>query len=229
MFKMTGISKSYRKGFLESFALRDFSVHVRAGEFVAVTGASGCGKTTFLTIAGLLEAHSEGEFEIDRVNVRGMSDHDRSKFRNERIGFVFQSFNLLNDLTVRDNVEMPLRYRGLLAEDRQRRVESSLYRVGLHNHRHSFPSALSGGQQQRIAIARALAGSPRMLLADEPTGNLDGAMAASVMDLLAELHRDGATIIVVTHSAEVTKRAEREVRIIDGRGVSHPLLHSLTT
>jgi putative ABC transport system ATP-binding protein len=229
MFKMTGVSKSYRKGCLESFALRNFSVHVRTGEFVALTGPSGCGKTTFLTIAGLLEAHSEGEFEIDNVNVREMSDQARSRLRNERIGFVFQSFNLLDDLTVRDNVEMPLRYRGLLAKERLRRVESSLYRVGLDRHGNSFPSELSGGQQQRVAVARALAGSPRMVLADEPTGNLDRGMAARVMDLLGELHRDGVTIVVVTHSVEMMRRAEREIRVVDGSIVTHPLLHSPAT
>jgi putative ABC transport system ATP-binding protein len=226
MFKMTGVSKSYRKGCLESFALRNFSIHVRAGEFVAVTGPSGCGKTAFLAIAGLLETHSEGEFEINHVNIRGMSDYERSRLRNQQIGFVFQSFNFIDDLTVCENVEMPLRYRGLLPKQRLRRVESSLYRVGLENRANDFPSELSGGDQQRVAVARALAGSPRVLLADEPTGNLDVAMAASVMDLLGDLHRDGVTIIVVTHSAEMAKRAEREVHVVDGSIVTHPLLHS---
>lgn len=229
MIKMTGVSKWYRRNGLESFALRNFSLHVRAGEFVAVTGPTGCGKTTFLTIAGLLEVHSEGEFEVDNVSVRGMSDHDRSKLRNEHIGFVFQAFNLLDDLTVRDNVEMPLRYRGLLAKERLQRVESSLNRVGLDKLANRFPSELSGGEQQRVAVARALAGSPRMLLADEPTANLDGDMAASVIDLLGELHRDGATIIVVTHSEDVTKRAERQVHVVDGSIIPHPLLQPQTT
>lgn len=224
MLKMTGISKAYRTEVLEIFALRNFSIHVREGEFIAVTGPSGCGKTTFLTIAGMLDSFTEGEYELDGVNVYRLNDHERSRLRNEKIGFIFQSFNLINDLTVRDNVEMPLRYRGLLGAERERRVEAALYRVGLSERGNYYPPELSGGQQQRVAIARALAGSPRMLLADEPTGNLDEAAANSVMDLMQELHRGGATIVVVTHSAEMTQRAEREVRIVDGNIVQHPLL-----
>jgi len=224
MLKMTGISKAYRTEVLEIFALRNFSIHVREGEFIAVTGPSGCGKTTFLTIAGMLDSFTEGEYELDGVNVYRLNDHERSRLRNEKIGFIFQSFNLINDLTVRDNVEMPLRYRGLLGAERERRVEAALYRVGLSERGNYYPPELSGGQQQRVAIARALAGSPRMLLADEPTGNLDEAAAKSVMDLMQELHRGGATIVVVTHSAEMTQRAEREVRIVDGNIVQHPLL-----
>lgn len=216
MLKMTGISKAYRTEVLEIFALRNFSIHVREGEFIAVTGPSGCGKTTFLTIAGMLDSFTEGEYELDGVNVYRLNDHERSRLRNEKIGFIFQSLNLINDLTVRDNVEMPLRYRGLLGAERERRVEAALYRVGLSERGNYYPPELSGGQQQRVAIARALAGSPRMLLADEPTGNLDEAAANSVMDLMQELHRGGATIVVVTHSAEMTQRAEREVRIVDG-------------
>ena len=224
MLKMTGVSKAYRSEVLEIFALRDLSIHVREGEFIAVTGPSGCGKTTFLSVAGMLDSFSEGEYELDGVNVCRMRDHERSRLRNEKIGFIFQSFNLLDDLTVRDNVEMPLRYRGLTTSDTRRRVESALDRVGLSECARYYPPELSGGQQQRLAIARALAGSPRMLLADEPTGNLDEEMGKSVMDLLQELHQDGATIVVVTHSAEMTRRTEREVRIVDGRVVQHPLL-----
>ena len=226
MLKMTGVSKAYRSDVLEIFALRDLSIHVREGEFIAVTGPSGCGKTTFLSIAGMLDSFNEGEYQLDGMNVYRMSDHERSRLRNEKIGFIFQSFNLLNDLTVGDNVEMPLRYRGLSAGERQRRVASSLDRVGLSDRSNFYPPELSGGQQQRVAIARALAGSPRVLLADEPTGNLDEEMATSIMDLLQELHRDGTTIVVVTHSAEMTRRAEREVRIVDGSVVAHPLLDS---
>jgi putative ABC transport system ATP-binding protein len=153
-----------------------------------------------------------------------MRDHERSRLRNEKIGFIFQSFNLLNDLTVFDNVDMPLRYRGLAASNRRCRVESALNRVGLLGCANCYPPELSGGQQQRVAIARALAGSPRLLLADEPTGNLDEEMAKSVMDLLQELHRGGVTIVVVTHSAQMTRRAQREIRIVDGSIVQHPLL-----
>jgi putative ABC transport system ATP-binding protein len=224
MLKMTGVSKSYRSEVLEIFALRDLSIHVREGEFIAVTGPSGCGKTTFLTIAGMLDEFTKGEYELDGVNVYRMNDRERSRLRNEKIGFIFQSFNLLNDLTVRDNVDMPLRYRGLSAAERRRRVDASLYRVGLSERCNYYPPELSGGQQQRVAIARALAGSPRLLLADEPTGNLDEEMAEGIMDLLQELHRGGATIVVMTHSAEMTARAEREVRIVDGSIVRHPLL-----
>ena len=224
MLKMTGVSKAYRSEVLEIFALRDLSIHVREGEFIAVTGPSGCGKTTFLSIAGMLDNLSDGEYELDGINVYRMSDRERSRLRNEKIGFIFQSFNLLQDLTVRDNVEMPLQYRGLPAAERRRRVEASLFRVGLSERANYYPPELSGGQQQRVAIARALAGSPRVLLADEPTGNLDGEAAKNVMDLLEELHCDGATIIVVTHSAEMTRRAEREVRIVNGNIVAHPLL-----
>ncbi len=224
LLRMTGISKAYRSEVLQIFALRRLSIHVREGEFVAVTGPSGCGKTTFLSIAGMLDQFTEGEYELDGVNVDRMSDLRRSRLRNEKIGFIFQSFNLLNELSVRDNVEMPLRYRGLSVAQRRRRVAAALYRVGLSGRADSLPTELSGGQQQSVAIARALAGSPRVLLADEPTGNLDEAAARSTMDLLQELHRDGATIVVVTHSAEVTRRAEREVRIVDGSIVAHPLL-----
>jgi putative ABC transport system ATP-binding protein len=224
MLKMTGVSKAYRSEVLEIFALRDLSIHVREGEFIAVTGPSGCGKTTFLTIAGILDQFTRGEYELDGENVYRMNDRERSRLRNEKIGFIFQSFNLLNDLTVRDNVDMPLRYRGLSAAERRRRLDDSLYRVGLSELGNYYPPELSGGQQQRVAIARALAGSPRVLLADEPTGNLDEEGAKSVMNLMQELHRGGATIVVVTHSAEMTARAEREVRIVDGSIVRHPLL-----
>jgi putative ABC transport system ATP-binding protein len=224
MLKMISISKAYRTGALEIFALRDFSIHVQAGEFIAVTGPSGSGKSTFLTIAGMLDAVTEGEYELDAVSVDRMNDHERSRLRNEKIGFIFQSFNLLSSLTVRDNIEMPLRYRGLTVSERQRRVDHSIDQVGLWDRVNHYPAELSGGQQQRAAIARALAGSPRVLLADEPTGNLDEEMATSIMDLLEDLHRDGTTIVVATHNAEMTRRAEREVRIVDGRVVPHPLL-----
>jgi putative ABC transport system ATP-binding protein len=224
MLKMTGISKAYRSEVLEIFALRDLSIHVREGEFIAVTGPSGSGKSTFLSIAGMLDDFTDGAYELDGVNVCRMSDRERSRLRSEKIGFIFQSFNLLNDLTVRDNIEMPLRYRGLAASDIRRRVGSSLGRVGLSKCAKYYPAELSGGQQQRVAVARALAGSPRLLLADEPTGNLDEEMAKDIMDLLQELHRDGATIVLVTHSTEMMRRAEREVRIVDGSIIPHPLL-----
>src|SRR6201995_5358826 len=173
MLKMTHLSKAYRTEVVETFALRDFSIHVREGEFVAVTGPSGSGKTTFLNIAGLLEEFTGGEFYLDGVDVRGMDDRARSKLRNEKNGFIFQSFNLIPDLNLFDNVDVPLRYRGFAAAERKKRIEEALARVGLASRQKHYPAELSGGQQQRVAIARALAGSPRLLMADEPTGNLD--------------------------------------------------------
>jgi len=219
MLKMTNLSKAYRTEVVETYALRDFSIHVREGEFVAVTGPSGSGKTTFLTIAGLLEEFSGGDYQIDGANVRGLSDNQRSRLRNEKIGFIFQAFNLIPDLNVADNVDVPLRYRGLNGPERRRRIQQSLERVGLSARARHYPSELSGGQQQRVAIARALAGTPRLLLADEPTGNLDTQMARGVMELLEELHRDGATIVMVTHDPELAIRAQREVHIVDGQVV----------
>jgi putative ABC transport system ATP-binding protein len=226
MLKMNHVSKAYRSQVLEIFALRDFSIHVRQGEFIAVTGPSGCGKTTFLSIAGMLDPLTEGEYELDGIAVHEMNDLQRSKFRNERVGFIFQSFNLIPDLCVRDNIEMPLRYRQLNAAERQRRVNDSLSRVGLLELADRCPSELSGGQQQRAAIARALAGSPLLLLADEPTGNLDAQSARTVMNLLADLHRDGATVITVTHNREFAGLAQREIHIVDGSIVPHPLLEA---
>jgi len=219
MLKMTQLSKAYRAEVVETYALRDFSIDVGEGEFVAVTGPSGSGKTTFLSIAGLLEEFSGGEYQLDGANVRGLNDDQRSKLRNEKIGFIFQAFNLIADLNVLDNIDVPLRYRGFDAAERRRRTQEALRRVGLPARSRHYPAELSGGQQQRVAIARALAGSPRLLLADEPTGNLDTQMARGVMDLLEELHRDGATIVMVTHDPELAVRADREVHIVDGQVV----------
>ena len=219
MLKMTHLSKIYRTEVVETYALRDFSIFVQEGEFVAVTGPSGSGKTTFLTIAGLLEEFSGGAYDLDGVDVSGMNDDARSRLRNEKIGFIFQAFNLIPDLSVAENVEVPLRYRGFSAAERRRRIQQSLERVGLTARGRHYPAELSGGQQQRAAIARALAGSPRLLLADEPTGNLDTQMARGVMELLEELHRDGATIVMVTHDPELAVRAQREVHIVDGQVV----------
>lgn len=217
MLKMIHLAKSYRTQFVETFALRDLSLEVREREFVAVTGPSGSGKTTFLSIAGLLEEFTAGQYELDGLDVRGMSDRQRSRLRNEKIGFIFQSFNLISNLNVEDNVQVPLRYRGLKRHERAQRVKEVLARVGLSGRARHYPAELSGGQQQRVAIARALAGSPRLLLADEPTGNLDSQMARGVMELLEELHSDGATIVFVTHDPELAGRAQREVRIVDGQ------------
>ena len=219
MLKMQSLSKVYRTEMVETYALRDFNLQVGAGEFVAVTGPSGSGKTTFLTIAGLLEAFNGGRYELDGVDVSGMGDDQRSRIRNQKIGFIFQAFNLIPDLNVLDNVEVPLRYRGMGGAERRKRADDALARVGLAARARHYPAELSGGQQQRVAIARALAGQPKLLLADEPTGNLDSQMARSVMDLLEELHREGATIVMVTHDPQLAARAQRNVHVIDGQVV----------
>jgi len=219
MLQMEKLQKVYRTEMVETYALRDFNLTVNEGEFVAVTGPSGSGKTTFLTIAGLLEAFSAGSYRLDGIDVSRMGDGERSRIRNQKIGFIFQAFNLIPDLNVLDNIEVPLRYRGYRADERRKRAADALARVGLSARGKHYPAELSGGQQQRVAIARALAGEPRLLLADEPTGNLDSAMARSVMELLEELHRDGATIVMVTHDPQLAARAQRNVHVIDGQVV----------
>jgi putative ABC transport system ATP-binding protein len=219
MLQMEKLQKVYRTEMVETYALRDFNLTVEEGEFVAVTGPSGSGKTTFLTIAGLLEAFSAGRYMLDGIDVSRMGDGERSRIRNQKIGFIFQAFNLIPDLSVLDNIEVPLRYRGMSGTERKKRAADALARVGLSARGRHYPAELSGGQQQRVAIARALAGEPRLLLADEPTGNLDSAMARSVMELLEELHRDGATIVMVTHDPQLAARAQRNVHVIDGQVV----------
>ena len=217
MLKMTHLQKIYRTHLIETHALRDFSIHVREGEFVAVTGPSGSGKTTFLNIAGLLEEFTSGEFMLDGVDVKGLDDNGRSKLRNEKLGFIFQGFNLIPDLNLFDNVDVPLRYRGFDSAERKKRINESLARVGLASRMKHYPSELSGGQQQRVAIARALAGSPKVLLADEPTGNLDSLMARGVLELMEEINKQGTTIVMVTHDPELAARAHRNVHVIDGQ------------
>lgn len=216
MLHMRAVSKIYRTELVETHALRALDLHVREGEFVAVTGPSGSGKTTFLNIAGLLETLTSGDYELDGVDVRELNDNARSRLRNEKIGFIFQSFNLIPDLNLFDNVDVPLRYRGMSAGERRRRIEEALATVGLGSRMRHYPAELSGGQQQRAAIARALAGEPRLLLADEPTGNLDSQMARSVLELLEEINERGSTIVMVTHDPELAARARRNVHIVDG-------------
>ncbi|WP_374013035.1 ABC transporter ATP-binding protein [Pseudoxanthomonas koreensis] len=216
MLEMRQVSKVYRTAMIETHALRSLDLHVREGEFVAVTGPSGSGKTTFLNIAGLLETFSEGDYLLDGENVRGLSDDARSRLRNRKIGFIFQGFNLIPDLNLFDNVDVPLRYRGLPASDRRARIEKALGQVGLASRMKHYPAELSGGQQQRVAIARALAGEPCLLLADEPTGNLDSQMARGVMELLEQINAAGTTIVMVTHDPELAARAQRNVHIVDG-------------
>ena len=216
MLKMQAVSKVYRTELVETHALRALDLHVKEGEFVAVTGPSGSGKTTFLNIAGLLETFTGGDYSLDGVDVKGLNDNARSRLRNEKIGFIFQSFNLIPDLNLFDNVDVPLRYRGMPASERKPRIEDSLGLVGLGSRMKHYPNELSGGQQQRAAIARALAGSPRLLLADEPTGNLDSQMARSVMELLEDINAQGTTVVMVTHDPELAARAQRNVHIVDG-------------
>jgi putative ABC transport system ATP-binding protein len=217
MLTMTNLSKVFRTELLETFALRDFSIDVKEGEFVAISGPSGSGKTTFLNIAGILEEFTTGEYVLDGVNVRDMNDDQRSRLRNEKIGFIFQAFNLILDQSVFANVELPLHYRRMPSKERRSRVSDALKRVGLSGRVAHLPSQLSGGQQQRVAIARALAGHPRILLADEPTGNLDSQTARGVMGLIEDLHRQGGTIVLVTHDPQVAARAQRQIHIVDGR------------
>ncbi|GAB3369411.1 ABC transporter ATP-binding protein [Lysobacter sp. P5_B9] len=216
MLHMQAVTKVYRTELVETHALRSLDLHVRDGEFVAVTGPSGSGKTTFLNIAGLLEEFTGGTYTLDGQDVRGLSDDARSKLRNHKIGFIFQSFNLIPDLNLFDNVDVPLRYRGFNAAERKQRIEQALAQVGLASRMKHYPAELSGGQQQRAAIARALAGTPRLLLADEPTGNLDSQMARGVMELLEEINAAGTTIVMVTHDPELAARAQRNVHIVDG-------------
>ena len=216
MLLMKNIKKVFRTEVVETHALRDFSLDVAEGEFVSVTGPSGSGKTTFLNIAGLLETFTAGIYQLDGVDVSNLNDNERSKLRNEKIGFIFQSFNLIPDLNLFDNVDVPLRYRSMSSGERKDRIENALETVGLANRMKHIPSQLSGGQQQRVAIARALAGSPRFLLADEPTGNLDSSMAESVMGLLEDINSNGTTIIMVTHDPKLAQRTPRIISVKDG-------------
>lgn len=217
MLVMKNINKIFQTADVQTHALRDFNLTVNEGDFVSVTGPSGSGKTTFLNIAGLLETHTNGDFLLDNQDVGQLNDSGRSRMRNEKIGFVFQSFNLIPDLNLFDNVDVPLRYRGFNAKERRQRIEENLDRVGLASRMKHLPSQLSGGQQQRVAIARALATDPRFLLADEPTGNLDSEMAQGVMGLLEEINHQGTTIIMVTHDPDLALRASRQIHIKDGR------------
>ena len=220
MLRMSRLTKTYRTDHVETRALYDFSLEVKAGEFVAVTGPSGSGKSTFLNIAGLLENFDSGSYELDGLDVSRLADDDRSLLRNAKIGFIFQSFNLLPDLSVYDNIDVPLRYRRMKVAERRERIDKVLELVGLAGRKRHIPAQLSGGQQQRAAIARALVGEPAFLLADEPTGNLDSTMAAEVLALLEEINAAGTTIVLVTHDPQLSRRATRNLHIVDGQIVS---------
>jgi putative ABC transport system ATP-binding protein len=216
MLSMKNISKSFATDNVVTHALRDINLDLGEGDFVSVTGPSGSGKTTFLNIAGLLESSTAGEYWLDGEDISKLDDNGRSRMRNQKIGFIFQSFNLIPDLNLFDNVDVPLRYRGFNTAERKKRIEYHLDQVGLASRMKHLPSQLSGGQQQRVAIARALATSPRFLLADEPTGNLDSNMAQSVMSLLEDINANGTTILMVTHDNGLAARAKRQIFIKDG-------------
>ncbi len=224
MLKMQNVGKVYRTDLIETHALRDFSLDVAAGEFVAVTGPSGSGKTTFLNVAGLLETFDTGHYVLDGSDVSRLSDDARSRLRNEKIGFIFQSFNLIDDLNVAENVEVSLLYRRVGSGERRRRVAAALERVGIAHRAKHQPHQLSGGQQQRVAIARALVAEPRLILADEPTGNLDTENGTAVMSLLTEINDAGTTVVMVTHSLVHAGYARRTIKLLDGRVVSETLL-----
>jgi putative ABC transport system ATP-binding protein len=217
MLEMKNIKKIYRTESVETHALEDLTLTVTAGEFVSVTGPSGSGKTTFLNVAGLLDTFDSGTYHLDGKDVSRLSDREMSQMRNRAIGFIFQSFNLIPDLNVFDNVDVPLRYRGMAAKERKERIERSLEMVGLSARLRHLPSQLSGGQQQRVAIARVLAGDPKLILADEPTGNLDSLMSREIMDLLERINTSGTTIVMVTHAPECAERAHRQLHVFDGR------------
>ena len=220
MIKLTGINKIYRTNEIETLALENVNLDVIKGEFVSIMGPSGCGKSTLLNIMGLLDAPSSGKIEINGTSVESMKDKELAAFRNKTLGFVFQSFHLINSLNVIDNVELPLLYRKMAAKERTRLAKEVLERVGLSHRMRHMPTQLSGGQCQRVAIARAIVGNPEIIFADEPTGNLDSKMGAEVMELLHKLNKeDGRTIVMVTHNEEQAKQTSRTIRFFDGRQV----------
>jgi len=219
LIRMTGIQKIFYTDEVETHALADIHLDIRPGEYVAINGPSGCGKTTLLSILGLLDTPTGGTYILSNEDVSNLSAADRARIRNRQIGFIFQAFNLIGDLTVYENVELPLTYRGMGAAERKKRVHDALERVGMSHRVKHYPSQLSGGQQQRVAVARAVAGDPAILLADEPTGNLDSTNGEAVMELLRELHRGGATICMVTHDPRYARHADRSIHIFDGRVV----------
>lgn len=217
MIKIDNVTKSFRTDEVETFALRGVSLEVGNGEFVAVMGPSGCGKSTLLNILGLLDNPSEGKYELDGVDVGGMKEKNRTSLRKGKIGFVFQNFNLIDELNIEDNVELPLRYLNISAKERKERVKEVLERMGISHRAKHFPQQLSGGQQQRAAIARAVVARPALILADEPTGNLDSKNGQEVMDLLTELNREGTTIVMVTHSRRDAAYTHRVINLFDGK------------
>jgi len=220
LIKLEGVKKVFYTEELETHALSDIDLEVRKGEFLAIAGPSGCGKTTLISIMGLLDTPTSGNYLLDDRPVAQLSAAQRARIRNQHIGFIFQAFNLIGDLTVFENVELPLTYRGISGSERKSRVEKALEKVGMAHRVKHFPAQLSGGQQQRVAVARAIAGDPLILLADEPTGNLDSKNGEAVMDLLRDLHERGATICMVTHDPRYAHYAELRLNLFDGQVVS---------
>ena len=228
LIKLDGVTKVFFTDEVETHALSGIHLQIDKGEYVAISGPSGCGKTTLLSILGLLDTPTDGEYLLADEPVAKLSASERARIRNRQIGFIFQAFNLIGDLTVYENVELPLTYRGMPADERRSRVQSALERVGMSHRMKHFPAQLSGGQQQRVAVARAVAGDPAILLADEPTGNLDSTNGEAVMELLRELHQGGATICMVTHDARYARHAERSVHLFDGKVVEERQLSAVS-
>ena len=221
LIEIEAMTKVFYTEEIETHALSGVHLSIARGEYVAMSGPSGCGKSTLLSIIGLLDTPTAGKYELNGRPVENLKFAERSRIRNQEIGFIFQSFNLIGDLTVAENVELPLTYRsGMASSDRKSRVQESLERVGMAHRMRHYPSQLSGGQQQRVAVARALAGSPSILLADEPTGNLDSKNGEAVMELLKNLHREGATICMVTHDPRFARHADRNIHLFDGKIVA---------
>jgi putative ABC transport system ATP-binding protein len=217
LIRLDQVSKVFVTDEVETHALAGIHFYVKKGEYLSIAGPSGCGKSTLLAILGLLDTPSDGAYYLNGKSVTGLKLSERARIRNREIGFIFQAFNLIGDLTVYENVELPLTYRGMPSSERKRRVQEALERVGMSHRMKHYPSQLSGGQQQRVAVARALGGDPLILLADEPTGNLDSANGEAVMNLLKELHHSGATICMVTHDPRYEEFADRTIRLFDGR------------
>jgi putative ABC transport system ATP-binding protein len=219
LIRLESVKKVFFTDEVETHALADIHLEIKQGDYVSIAGPSGCGKTTLLSILGLLDTPTDGSYLLEGHPVANLSAADRARIRNRRIGFIFQAFNLIGDLTVYENVELPLTYRGMPGMERKQRVQAALERVGMSHRAKHYPAQLSGGQQQRVAVARAVVGDPAILLADEPTGNLDSTNGESVMDLLRELHRGGATVCMVTHDPRYAQHADRTVQLFDGRVV----------
>jgi len=222
---MESVTKVFYTDEVETHALAGIHLEINQGDYVSIAGPSGCGKSTLLSILGLLDSPSDGSYQLNGKPVQGLSLSERARIRNREIGFIFQSFNLIGDLSVYENVELPLTYRGMNSAERKKRVNAALERVGMAHRAKHLPSQLSGGQQQRVAVARAVVGDPLILLADEPTGNLDSTNGEAVMDLLRELHRGGATICMVTHDTRFARHADRSIHLFDGRVVDEDQSH----